>query len=192
MYPMYPNPFRYGSDALIGTSIVAAVFIWIFVFLAVYAIIVIPKWFLFEKAGQPGWAAIIPYYNDYVLFDITWGNGILFLLTLIPFAGAVIWIITRVKMAEAFGKGAGWACGLIFLYPIFLYIMAFSKDIVYVGVPGQQVNYGNANTQQGYQNPYSQGYGQQTYTQSNVKYCVNCGNRLVNNEKFCPKCGKEQ
>jgi len=188
---MYPSLFNLHDGSVMGASIAAAMFAYMFFILALYAVIAIPKWVLFEKAGQPGWAALIPYYNDYVLFDITWGNGILFLLTLIPFAGLVIWIITRVKMAEAFGKDGGWACGLIFLYPIFLYIMAFSKDIVYVGVPGKPAGYGN-NGQQTYQNPYSQGYQQQSYTQSNVKYCIACGNRLVNNEKFCPKCGKEQ
>ncbi len=189
---MYPNAFNYGDGSLFGTSIFAIIMAYWLIVLAMYALIAIPKWVLFEKAGQPGWAAIIPYYNDYVLFDITWGNGILFLLMLIPFAGFVIWIITKVKMAEAYGKDGGWACGLIFLYPIFLYIMAFSKDIVYVGVPGKPAGYGNGFGQQGYQNPYSQAYQQQTYTQSSVKYCTGCGNRLVNSERFCPKCGKEQ
>lgn len=189
---MYPYAFHHFENSLIGTSIVAVVFFWIFLCLGLYALIAIPKWVLFEKAGQPGWAAIVPYYNDYVLFDITWGNGILFLLTLIPFAGAVIWIITRVKMAEAYGKDGAWAVGLIFLYPIFLYIMAFSKDIAYVGVPGNPTSFGRSSGQQGYQNPYYNGYQQQTYNQSGVKYCTECGNRLTNNEKFCPKCGKEQ
>ena len=54
---------------------------------------------------------------------------------LIPIANAVIAIITLVKLAKAFGKGGGWACGLIFLEPIFICIMAFDGNIQYVGVP---------------------------------------------------------
>ena len=132
------------------------------------ALAIVALWFLFKKAGEPGWAAIVPFYNLYVLFKITWGNGIMFLLLLIPIANFVIMIVTYVKLAKAFGKGGGWACGLIFLGIIFLPIMAFSKDIVYVGVPGKTPNYGagygQPNYQQpGYQNPYSQGYQQPGY-----------------------------
>lgn len=120
-------------------------------------------WILFEKAGEPGWAALIPFYNMYVLFKITWGNGVLFLLLLIPLANLVIMIMTWVKLAQAFGKGGGWACGLIFLNTVFLCIMAFSKDIVYIGVPGKTSSNGAGYGQPGYQNPYSQGYQQQGY-----------------------------
>ena len=200
--------FNYNDGSMLGASILAIIFTWLIVFISVYAIVAIPKWKLFEKAGRPGWGALIPYYNEYVLYDITWGNGVLFLLSLIPGAGLVFWIITRVKMAQAYGKGGGFACGLVFLYIIFLYIMAFSDDIVYIGVPGNAAAYGAGGgqtgyQQPGYQNPYSQGYQQQGYQnpygyqqqtnpQNTVKYCVNCGIRLENNEKFCPKCGKEQ
>lgn len=130
-------------------------------------LIVAGLWILFNKAKENGWAAIIPFYNLYVLFKITWGSGWMFLLLLIPFANAVIWIITMVKLSKAFGKGGGWACGLIFLTPIFMCITAFSKDIVYVGVPGKTADYGNGYGQQGYQNPYSQGYQQTDYEAPN-------------------------
>ncbi|MBP8640192.1 MAG: hypothetical protein KBI01_04745 [Oscillospiraceae bacterium] len=129
------------------------------------ALMVVSLWFLFKKAGEEGWAAIVPFYNLYILFKITWGNGIMFLLLLIPIANIVIMIMTYVKLAKAFGKGGGWACGLIFLGCIFMPIMAFSKDIVYVGIPGKTPNYGTGYgqpgyQQPGYQNPYSQGYQQ--------------------------------
>ncbi len=103
--------------------------------LSISVISVIALWMLFQKANEPGWAAIVPFYNAYVLFKITWGSGWKFLLMLIPIANAVIAIITLVKLAKAFGKGGGWACGLIFLEPIFICIMAFDGNIQYVGVP---------------------------------------------------------
>jgi len=158
---MFPFNYNYGmyhgfSNMTSGSCFSSLVF---------WGLAIVGLWILFDKAGENGWAAIVPFYNVYVLFKITWGNGVMFLLLLIPVADVVIWIITMVKLAKAFGKGGGWACGLIFLFPIFLCIMAFSKDIAYVGVPRKTADYGNGYgqqgyQQQGYQNPYSQGYQQ--------------------------------
>ena len=51
---------------------------------------VIGMWKMFAKAGEPGWASIIPFYNLYVLFKITWGKGAKFLLLLIPIFYAIL------------------------------------------------------------------------------------------------------
>ena len=96
---------------------------------------IIGMWKIFEKAGREGWKAIIPFYNLYVLFDIAWGNGWLFLLLLIPCVGLVISIIVDFKLAKAFGKGVGYAIGLIFLYPIFLLMLGFG-NAAYIGPDG--------------------------------------------------------
>ena len=160
---MYSYDYGYDYDMYRGLYHMSAgstIFSWLIAALTIAAL-----WLLFKKAGEEGWAAIVPFYNCYVLFKITWGSGWKFLLLLIPIANIVIMIITYVKLAKAFGKGGGWACGLIFLYPIFISIMAFSKDIVYVGVPGNPAQngagYGQPGYQQpGYQSPYSQGYQQ--------------------------------
>jgi len=211
---MYYN-YGYDYDMMNGLwhmSAGATVFSWL-----IAALMIVSLWFLFQKAGEPGWAAIVPFYNLYVLFKITWGSGIKFLFLLIPIANFVFMIITYVKLAKAFGKGGGWACGLIFLGAIFMPIMAFSKDIVYVGVPGQNsqynAGYGQPGNQQSqYQNPYSQGYQappqqntyqqpsaqnpeyyyQQTSAPTGTKYCAGCGTAVESGIKFCPKCGKEQ
>jgi hypothetical protein len=125
-------------------------------FALVMAIIgIVAYWRLFEKAGEPGWAAIVPFYNVYEIYKITWGSGWYFLLLLIPFANYVILIITQVKLAKAFGKGGGFACGLIFLSPIFMLILAFG-DARYVGPNGYNPNGYNPNMQGGY-NPNMQG-----------------------------------
>ena len=102
--------------------------------LAIAVLGIVAMWKIFTKAGEPGWAAIIPFYNLYVLFKITWGSGWKFLLLLIPIANIVIAIITMVKLAKAFGKGGGFAVGLIFLSIIFYCILAFD-DSGYLGVP---------------------------------------------------------
>lgn len=100
--------------------------------LAVLSIVAL--WFIFQKAGEPGWAAIIPFYGTYVLFKIIRGNGWKFLLLLIPIANVVIYIIAMCKLAKAFGKGGGFALGLIFLPVIFYCILAFGSA-QYQGVP---------------------------------------------------------
>ena len=105
-----------------------------FLSLAIIVLGIVAMWKIFEKAGEPGWAAIIPFYNLYVLFKITWGNGWKFLLLLIPIANIVIAIITMVKLAKAFGKSGGFAVGLIFLSIIFYCILAFDQS-QYLGVP---------------------------------------------------------
>lgn len=102
--------------------------------LAVAVLGIVAMWKIFEKAGEPGWAAIIPFYNLYVLFKITWGSGWKFLLLLIPIANIVFLIITMVKLAKAFGKSGGFAVGLIFLSVIFYCILAFDQS-QYLGVP---------------------------------------------------------
>lgn len=103
-------------------------------YLAILVLGIVAMWKIFEKAGEPGWAAIIPFYNLYVLFKITWGNGWKFLFLLIPIANIVFLIITMVKLAKAFGKSGGFAVGLIFLSIIFYCILAFDQS-QYLGVP---------------------------------------------------------
>ena len=102
--------------------------------LALAVLGIVAMWKIFEKAGEPGWAAIIPFYNLYVLFKITWGNGWKFLFLLIPIANIVFAIITMVTLAKAFGKSGGFAVGLIFLSIIFYCILAFDQS-QYLGVP---------------------------------------------------------
>ena len=94
---------------------------------------------IFKKAGRPGWAVIVPFYNMYVLFDIAWGKGILFLLMFIPVVDFVILIMLYVKLAKAFGKGGGFAAGLILLCPIFILILGFgsARYIGPDGIPAQ-------------------------------------------------------
>ncbi len=85
-------------------------------------------WKIFVKAGEPGWAAIIPFYNYYILFKITFGNGWLFLLLLVPIVGFIFAIILYFKLAKAFGKGTGFGFGLLFLSIIFMSILAFDSS----------------------------------------------------------------
>jgi hypothetical protein len=150
------------SDAALFAGLGIVYFI---VCLLLSAFMIVVMWKIFAKANQPGWAAIVPFYNSYVLFDITWGNGILFLLLLIPFVNFVIMLITIAKLAQSFGKGGGFLVGLIFLPVIFLPMLAFgsAQYIGPGGVPAQPVYQQQPMYQQpGYQQPpYQPNYQQQ-------------------------------
>ena len=46
---------------------------------AYFVLKIVANWKIFEKAGQPGWASIVPFYSNYIEFNLYWGNGWLFL-----------------------------------------------------------------------------------------------------------------
>lgn len=82
-------------------------------------------WKVFTKAGKPGWAAIIPIYNCIVLLAIAGKPAWWLVLLLIPIVNLVIFILMYVALAEKFGKGGGFAMGLLFLSFIFFPILGF-------------------------------------------------------------------
>ncbi|MCR5654304.1 MAG: DUF5684 domain-containing protein [Lachnospiraceae bacterium] len=96
--------------------------------LALSVIMIVAMWKIFAKAGEPGWAAIVPIYNAYVEFKIAFGNGWLFLLCLIPFVGSIVALVCLFKLGKAFGKSTGFCIGLVLLSPIFLLILAFGNS----------------------------------------------------------------
>ena len=181
--------------------------------LAVFVLTIVASWILYNKAGEPGWAAIIPFYSSYIRFKVAgkkklfWGYLAAFIVTIasfillcyelvvsgifmfaraysrsyydsmygyssslsthmammifsvvIFFSALIVMVVLNIMccigLSHAFGKGAGFACGLIFLNVIFICIIAFNKNIVYVG--------DGYNSNNNYYNPYgSNGYGQQ-------------------------------
>ena len=184
-----------------------------FINLAVMVLTIIASWIMYAKAGEHGWAAIVPFYSSYVRFKIAgkkklfWGYlvatigiivgciilmyeiiasglsvmtssymgsyydstygyagsrigahmGMLIFAVILIIAAMIVALVMSilccVGLSHAFGKGAGFACGLIFLNVIFVCIIAFNKKIVYVG---------NGYSNNNYYNPYgSNGYGQQ-------------------------------
>lgn len=130
-----------GENMYDSTYLDPAAYAAIFGFFATYSIIIlaiailsiVAMWKLFAKAGKPGWAAIVPFYNTYCLFEISFGNGWMFLLTIIPCVNVVVLIMLCFKLAKAFGQGTGFGFGLLFLSPIFMLILGFGSS-QYVGV----------------------------------------------------------
>ena len=57
-----------GAGAVLGGMITTMMI----VSLVIWVLLIIAYWKMFTKAGEAGWKSIIPIYNNYVLFKITW------------------------------------------------------------------------------------------------------------------------
>jgi len=101
--------------------------IWWISCIAILVFYVVSMWKVFTKAGKPGWAAIIPFYNTYTMIKIAGKPGWWLILFFIPIVNAVFSIIVIYNLAKNFGKGGGFTVGLIFLPFIFYPILAFGK-----------------------------------------------------------------
>ncbi len=93
-------------------------------------------WKVFEKAGHPGWACLVPFYNIYILLKIANKPGWWMLLFFIPLVNFIVSIVISIDVAKAFGKDTGFGIGLALLGFIFYPILAFG-DAEYQGLtPG--------------------------------------------------------
>jgi hypothetical protein len=94
-----------------------------------FAIVMIAAmWKVFTKAGYPGWAAIVPFYNTYTLLKIVGRPGWWLVLMFIPFVNVVIAIIVAIDLAKSFGKSGVFAFfGLILFSFIGYSILGFGS-----------------------------------------------------------------
>jgi len=118
------------TSALAGLfAIVAAMIIPI---LIVAVVVIIGKWKIYEKAGKPGWAAIIPIYNWIVMLEIV-GKPIWWIfLFLVPCVNIVFMIWTLNLLSKSFGQSEGFTVGLVLLGVIFYPILGFG-NYQYIG-----------------------------------------------------------
>ena len=101
----------------------AGVLIVMLVYLGIIVAVIAGMWKMFTKAGEPGWAVIVPIYSVIVFGKIagrSTGWSILLLL-IIP----VGWFIVPFDIAKKFGKSTGFGVGLLFLGFIFYPILGF-------------------------------------------------------------------
>ncbi|PIE03779.1 MAG: signal peptidase I [Acidobacteria bacterium] len=96
-------------------------------YLVIFIVMIASMWKIYTKAGKPGWAAIIPIYNLIVLLEIVDKPLWWFILFLIPFVNFIVMILVCLELAKKFGKGAGFAIGLLLLGIIFFPILGFGS-----------------------------------------------------------------
>ncbi len=105
-----------------------AVFLFILVGLAFTAFWIAGAWKMFEKAGQPGWAILVPIYNLLLIVRIAGSPDWMFVLLLIPFVNIVAHIFVSLELGKRFSKGAIFTIGLIFIPAVFYALIGFSSD----------------------------------------------------------------
>lgn len=156
---MNPTDAPLSNDALGGMAVgsilgfIAAcvVIMWVFQIIA--------YWKMFTKAGEPGWKSIIPIYSQYIMYKLTWKTswfwislivsvvyGVftslnqsfpdnMFYTVLLFIFGVIALVITIIsyhKISKAYGHGAGYTVGMLFLWPIFVLILGYGKS-KYIG-----------------------------------------------------------
>ena len=102
------------------------------IIIGIVVLVIAGSWKMYEKADEPGWAVLIPIYNYIVLMRIVGRPGWWVILYFIPLVNLVISIIVAADLAKSFGKGVGFALGLIFLGFIFIPILGLG-DAQYQG-----------------------------------------------------------
>jgi hypothetical protein len=96
--------------------------------LLIFVLFVVSLWRVFSKANQPGWAAIIPIYNIYVLLKVVGRPGWWLVLYLIPLVNLVVSIVVSIDLAKSFGKGGAFGFFALWLFSIIGYpVLAFSS-----------------------------------------------------------------
>ncbi len=140
-----------GSEVLAAyaTTLLALVIVY-------YVLYALGSYKLFAKAGKPGWWAFIPVVNEYQLYKISWTTSAFWmalalsvvgdiisnqeqtgaLLAILAFIVAIAALYVEVKfalnLAKAYGKGTGFAIGLLLLHPIFIMVLGLG-DSEYLG-----------------------------------------------------------
>ena len=122
--------------------------------IAYYVLFVIGVFKMYEKMGEPGWKAIIPIYNGYVLMKHTWSttafwimlalavvygivskgdSTVMQFLTIVFGLGLTVFqVISANKQAKSFGYGMGMTPLLFFIGAIGTMVLGFG-DCSYLG-----------------------------------------------------------
>lgn len=121
------NDIDSGLAAGIGT---ASMLLWLFI-MACYCA---GLWKMFQKAGKPGWAALIPIYNVIVIAEIV-GKPVGFALiaALVPCVNVVLMVWLTNLLMKSFGKEVPLWTILAVLFPIIVYPVLGFGDARYIG-----------------------------------------------------------
>lgn len=120
--PQFLNILEPVSNILVPAILVVS--------LILMVIILAATWEIFIKAGQPGWASIIPIYNMVVMLKVVKKPTWWVILIFVPIGNFIIGLVVHYELAKVFGKGFGYTLGLIIL-PFIFYPMLASRNAIY-------------------------------------------------------------
>lgn len=94
-----------------------------------YILFVAAVWPFLNKAGQPGWTALIPFVAAFFIVRAAGLSAWWTLLYLVPIANIVLAIIMALRLGRAFGHGGVFSVFLLWLLSLIGYfIISYSGD----------------------------------------------------------------
>ena len=139
--------YNAANSSIVGGMFVFMVIMWI-ISIIIGVIGIVSLWKIFKKAGKPGWAALIPFYNYYVMCEIAEKQWWHVLLLFVPIAQIYSLFVVYDGVSKKFGKSTGFSVGMLFLPYIFLPILAFSD----AQMIDKNEGFGSTNLEQSVQN----------------------------------------
>ncbi len=114
-------------------------------FVGIFALILIAFKFaqykLFEKAGKPGWSALVPVYGNYIWLELI-GKPVWWLILLyIPIVGILVFVSMVIELAKAYGKYDLKDHAASLLLPFYFFPkLALDEKVTYMGPPEEHKN----------------------------------------------------
>ena len=180
----------------LGAGFALFIFILCLIIIAAGIVILIGEAKLFKKAGKPGWAAIVPFYNTYVLIEIAGLNWWYFLIAI----SGTIFTIAGIQELSFLTVIAVAAVNFFIYYNLG---KKFKKDPTTYGVLGlffssiiaAVLGYSNSmeydsSVEVSPNGPINSGNPKNT-TSEPERFCLGCGQKLKPNTQFCENCGKK-
>lgn len=182
-------------DFILGGSIILILVIGLLL-LAFCIFYLVSLWKLFKKAGKNGWEAIVPFYNTYVLVEISGLNWWYFLIAVsgtilsILNLDSLTWLGNLASMAANFfifynlakkmhKEPMGIAIGGALVSGIMVPVLGLSKNYQYDSSIAVSPN-----------GPFGDDKSTTNSTEPE-RFCLGCGQKLKPNSIFCGNCGKK-
>lgn len=163
--------------------------------IAFYVFYIVCLWKLFKKAGKNGWEALIPFYNTYVLVEISGLNWWYFLIAI---SGNIISLINLDNLSWITDI-AGYAVNFFIFWniakkmhkePVGIAILGTLFSGIMIPVLGLSKNFVyDSSVAVSPNGPIGDNKTNNT-SKEPEKFCLGCGQKLKANAAFCENCGK--
>ncbi|RMG18412.1 MAG: signal peptidase I [Bacteroidetes bacterium] len=111
------------------------------IFLFVFVAFKVAQYKLFEKAGKPGWAALVPVYGNYLWLQLIGKPWWWLVLLYFPILGILVFVSMLIELAKAYGKYDLKHHAAALLLPFYFFPrIAFDPKVAYLGPPHTHEN----------------------------------------------------